>query len=403
MLCNSAIICVLFVLSVNSADPVGHLQPLGSHMDPLPIEVLDTMPNPIDFFDNYVQKSKPVLFRGAAFKFPSFESWRSDDYLSKKYGNWKIVAEEGKKEDRDLGTMDMTFKKFLQIYKKTDIYLVQDVLPPNPMTTEVYLPKCLLCGGFTDYLNTMVMWFSSGGTKSVLHNDGFENINCLYDGSKELVMIDKKYKDMVPMDKNGYSGSDVEKVDMYKYPTLGKVPWHLAKMESGDCFYIPYQWFHHVNSSTTRNLAINIWWSQLYDLPQREQCMEKLDTLPDAEQLFKYKIAPGIEMSRNVLFESFDEETKTTTKSNFVKQFVKNVLDGSEEMNEAAEAEAKTIVEAFFDNADTDKDGVLTVAEAFAVSSAELKEILGDKGQEFFEEGQYGGVGPTEENAKEEL
>ena len=35
------------------------------------------------------------------------------------------------------------------------------------------------------------MWFSSGSTKSVLHNDAFDNLNCLYDGRKELVVIDK--------------------------------------------------------------------------------------------------------------------------------------------------------------------------------------------------------------------
>ena len=42
------------------------------------------------------------------------------------------------------------------------------------------------------------MWFSSGGTKSVLHNDDQENINCLYRGTKELLFIDyKKYKSKV--------------------------------------------------------------------------------------------------------------------------------------------------------------------------------------------------------------
>ena len=56
---------------------------------------------------------------------------------------------------------------------------------------DVFLPKCLLCGGFADSVITSVMWFSSGGTKSVLHNDDLDNLNCLYDGNKELVMIDK--------------------------------------------------------------------------------------------------------------------------------------------------------------------------------------------------------------------
>ena len=56
---------------------------------------------------------------------------------------------------------------------------------------DVYLPKCLLCGGFAESIVVSVMWFSSGGTKSVLHNDDVDNINCLYDGEKRLVMIDK--------------------------------------------------------------------------------------------------------------------------------------------------------------------------------------------------------------------
>ena len=42
------------------------------------------------------------------------------------------------------------------------------------------------------------MWFSSGGTKSVLHNDDVDNINCLFSGRKELLFIDyKRYKTKV--------------------------------------------------------------------------------------------------------------------------------------------------------------------------------------------------------------
>lgn len=34
------------------------------------------------------------------------------------------------------------------------------------------------------------MWFSSGGTKSVTHTDDYENILCIQDGVKDLVMVD---------------------------------------------------------------------------------------------------------------------------------------------------------------------------------------------------------------------
>jgi len=35
------------------------------------------------------------------------------------------------------------------------------------------------------------MWFSSGGTKSVLHNDDVDNINCLYRGNKTLTFVSR--------------------------------------------------------------------------------------------------------------------------------------------------------------------------------------------------------------------
>lgn len=53
------------------------------------------------------------------------------------------------------------------------------------------LLKCLLCGGYTKYLSMSNMWFSSGGTKSVLHNDDGENINCVLSGNKEFFMADR--------------------------------------------------------------------------------------------------------------------------------------------------------------------------------------------------------------------
>ena len=56
---------------------------------------------------------------------------------------------------------------------------------------DLSLPKPLVCGGFQKLLSASIMWFSSGGTKSVLHNDDTENINCLFDGSKRFFMIDK--------------------------------------------------------------------------------------------------------------------------------------------------------------------------------------------------------------------
>ena len=39
---------------------------------------------------------------------------------------------------------------------------------------------------------------------------------------------------------DGKSTVDVDKVDYKKYKKLLQVPWYYAKMEAGDCLYLPY-------------------------------------------------------------------------------------------------------------------------------------------------------------------
>ena len=56
---------------------------------------------------------------------------------------------------------------------------------------DLNLPLSLQCGGFQNFIQTVVLWFSSGGTKSHLHRDMLDNINCLLDGKKEIIFIDK--------------------------------------------------------------------------------------------------------------------------------------------------------------------------------------------------------------------
>lgn len=249
-----------FILTSNGSDhPTGHLQPLGSHQPPVG-EVLsvDEIPSPQEFFQKYLQPGKPVLFKGAATKIPAYKLW-TDDYLSLKYGDLVVDVEEGKKENRSNELFNMPFKLFLKIYNESDVYLVHSL--PKAMRDEMFLLRCLLCGGYTDGLQDSVMWFSNGGTKSVLHFDAIDNINCLMSGSKDLFMVDKREKAHINIDspKGSFSKVDVDKVDLYKYPGLADVPWYKGRMEPGDCLFIPYRWFHQVRSYGPRNLAINIW------------------------------------------------------------------------------------------------------------------------------------------------
>lgn len=68
-------------LAICIAEPIGHMQPLGSHIEPTILHPIFEVPDPIRFFDDYVKPGKPLLMRGAAKKFPSYENLKSDSYL----------------------------------------------------------------------------------------------------------------------------------------------------------------------------------------------------------------------------------------------------------------------------------------------------------------------------------
>ena len=86
-------------------------------------------------------------------------------------------------------------------------------LPP-PMYQEWELPRPLLCGGLLDNIIHVYIWFSSGGTNSVLHTDSFENFHCLVSGKKRFTMFEPQYNRTIgpEHEKKGFYDVDVEKL-----------------------------------------------------------------------------------------------------------------------------------------------------------------------------------------------
>ncbi|XP_077988721.1 bifunctional peptidase and (3S)-lysyl hydroxylase Jmjd7-like [Glandiceps talaboti] len=325
----------------------GHLKPLGSHRPPVgTVDILDHVPHPFTFFRDYVQPGKPVLFRGAAKNMRAFHLW-NDEYLRDRYGKLEVEVEEGKKENRSLSLFHMTLARFLDIYNMSDVYMVESM--QDQMKEDFMLLKCMLCGGFTDALLDAVIWFSSGGTKSVLHFDALDNINCLMDGEKELIMMDRKESDHIDIDNpsGNFCEVDVDKVDMTKYPGLQDVPWYSAKMKPSDCMFIPYKWFHQVTSSG-RNLAVNIWFAHLWKFSQ-DNCQDV--ELPAFGSLSDLTFGNSNEQFRGEMFDYFYGVGKEEITEADLLEYIR-LGDGDEE-------EARQAME----EVDVNKDGIISQQE----------------------------------------
>ncbi len=62
-----------------------------------------------------------------------------------------------------------------------------------------------------DHIDSVVMWFSNGGTKSVVHADRYENLHCLVSGTKKFVMIEPRFNGSIgPEKQKGFYDMDVD-------------------------------------------------------------------------------------------------------------------------------------------------------------------------------------------------
>lgn len=245
------------------------------------IDIVDGVPSPSEFFPKYTTKwGVPVLFRGAARNMPAFSAWKEDAVLKERYGNLTIQYEAAKKETRKAGGGEIGLAEFVDRYQTDDIYTVSGL--PGEMASEVLVPRFLRCGYSTSYLDVSNLWWASGGQRSVIHSDGMDNVNCLFDGRKRIAFWHPKHKPKIESKALGwvvteeenadaadhgkdvgygsYSGKmDVEAMDLETYPGWSELDWYDATLEAGDCLFIPAAWYHTV-ASYGRNIAVNIWW-----------------------------------------------------------------------------------------------------------------------------------------------
>ena len=106
----------------------GHLEPLGAKSIKHPVEVIQSYPDPKTFFKTYVVASKPVLIQNAAKLSPAFTKWTDEYFLSlPESTDYKIEAEQRKKERRTIPPEEMSFSEFVKTYKEQDIYMVNSV------------------------------------------------------------------------------------------------------------------------------------------------------------------------------------------------------------------------------------------------------------------------------------
>ncbi|XP_022109281.1 uncharacterized protein LOC110989300 [Acanthaster planci] len=271
----ASFISLFILVLVPESDSVlrGHRQELGRHCDPIGhIEVLETLPSPGVFWDRYASQRHPVLLRGAARHSRGMKLW-SDEYLARTYGDLKVKIESKAEKDTSptgaKGLGQDTLGSFLAAYQMRNAYVVSQL--PDPMASEVSVLPFLTCGTFRERILEANLWMSSGGTKSLLHRDADNAINCLFAGRKDWIFIHPSFEDRIPIAKEdveaygGFALLDPDSVDLERFPAFADVDWSYANITAGDCLFLPYGYWHQVRSYE-RNQAVSVLFSRLTEV-----------------------------------------------------------------------------------------------------------------------------------------
>ena len=72
----------LLAFGSDEGAPPGHMQPIGSHRPPEEnLTILFYVPDPVEFYEDFVLTNTPALFKGAIAGTPAVTKWNNDNYL----------------------------------------------------------------------------------------------------------------------------------------------------------------------------------------------------------------------------------------------------------------------------------------------------------------------------------
>ena len=241
-------------------------------------------------FDEEIRPAgRPAVLRGLASDWPAVgAARRSDEDLVAYVERFRlthpvpVLVGEPEIEGRFFYTPDLKGMNFGQGTSRLDPFLgrlLRDRANPRPYTIALQsLPIPDLLPGFTaenatPLLDAAVvprMWMGNAA-RVAPHYDLMENIGVVVAGRRRFTLfppdqISNLYVGPLELTPAGTPVSlvDLAAPDLDRFPRFARAleVAEVAELEPGDAIYIPFHWWHGVDSLLPINLFVNYWWNE---------------------------------------------------------------------------------------------------------------------------------------------
>jgi len=236
------------------------------------------------FKDKYLSMSRPVVVRKLASSWKAIDKWRNLQTLVYEHGHRLVPIEIGSMLG---GTMQETlcsFREFVASYLVPNwtartIWSLSDATDPSPSVCYLaqhpllsQIPRLwddvdaapALCGPGGP--NHVCVWIGTGGTRTPLHYDSYDNLFVQLVGAKLVRLYDPKESSKLYLNKSsayGLQGNmssvDCESEDWERHPLAKTAEYSEVVLFPGDSLFIPSKTWHYVRSLTI-SMSVNYWW-----------------------------------------------------------------------------------------------------------------------------------------------
>ena len=225
------------------------------------------------FIREFVNKSHPVVFEGAARDWDCCRKWNFD-WIKQQYGDDDVMLVDHARQDRnplqkpiehltlgdlidgiDHGSLKYArFHPLLQRHPELRLDLNQKWLKEH------------LTNRHTSWLHFYTLFLGGKGTDTAIHNAGNENMFVQIQGQKKWRFYPVEHSPIFDPPANRspykYTGYRPDQPDDELYPMARHMDWYETVLEPGDVLYNPPYYWHHV-SNPTSSIGVGCRWNNM--------------------------------------------------------------------------------------------------------------------------------------------
>jgi hypothetical protein len=222
------------------------------------------------FFKEFVAKSHPVVFEGAALDWECCRKWNFE-WIKQRYGGDEVMLVERTDQDRNplaLGAQveHLTLADLIDGIDHGSLKYARfhPLLKRHPELRQDLDQKWLtghLTNPHTSWMHMDVIFLGGKGTETSVHNDAMENLFIQVHGQKRWRLYPVQHTPIFDPPANRslykYTSYNPTSPDEERYPMTRHMDYYETVLQAGDVLYCPPYYWHHVSNPVS---SIGVGW-----------------------------------------------------------------------------------------------------------------------------------------------